>query len=226
MQTADLQTRTWVSQTSTPVSQNSTSVRLFRLAISDGNGNTIYNLPFCIVAHRFVLSLYILAFSWPLILRGGTPWRSAWVSLGTTEVNLEGAWREEGNKMAALCLLKNVERVCVNPRMSTSYLQCLVLQNLLRNVSFLFLTGVWCAMQVKSYPHNCVYVDLPTTTSRLHLTRSQISLQHGQANQFPNSFRQFIQLVFCLISACWLSGYYLTRQVPAYHRSWLVMKKH
>ena len=47
MQTADLQTRTWVSQTSTPVSQNSTSVRLFRLAISDGNGNTIYNLPVC-----------------------------------------------------------------------------------------------------------------------------------------------------------------------------------
>ena len=53
MQTADLQTRAWVSQTrtyvsqtsasvsqtSTPVSQNSTSVRLFRL---DGIGNTIY----------------------------------------------------------------------------------------------------------------------------------------------------------------------------------------
>ena len=56
MQTADLQTRTWVSQTSTsvsqttcstPVSQNSTSVRLFRLAISDGNSNTIYNLQVC-----------------------------------------------------------------------------------------------------------------------------------------------------------------------------------
>ena len=58
MQTADLQTRAWVSQartsvsqtsasvsqTSTPVSQNSTSVRLFRL---DGIGNTIYNLPVC-----------------------------------------------------------------------------------------------------------------------------------------------------------------------------------
>ena len=52
MQTADLQTRAWVSQTrtsvsqtstpvsqtSTPVSQNSTSVRLSRLAISDGIG--------------------------------------------------------------------------------------------------------------------------------------------------------------------------------------------
>ena len=61
MQTADLQTRAWVSQTrtsvsqtstpvsqtSTPVSQNSTSVRLCRLAISDGIGNTIYNLPVC-----------------------------------------------------------------------------------------------------------------------------------------------------------------------------------
>ena len=59
MQTADLQTRAWVSQTrisvsqtsasvsqtSTPVSQNSTSVRLFRL---DGIGNTIYNLSVCI----------------------------------------------------------------------------------------------------------------------------------------------------------------------------------
>ena len=58
MQTADLQTRAWVSQTrtsvsqtsasvsqtSTPVSQNSTSVRLFRL---DGICNTIYNLPLC-----------------------------------------------------------------------------------------------------------------------------------------------------------------------------------
>ena len=54
MQTADLQTctsvgqsSTPVSQPSTPVSQNSTPVRLVRLAISDGNGNTIYNLPVC-----------------------------------------------------------------------------------------------------------------------------------------------------------------------------------
>ena len=61
MQTADLQTRAWVSQTrtsvsqtsasvsqtSTPVSQNSTLVRLFMLAIRDGIGNTIYNLPVC-----------------------------------------------------------------------------------------------------------------------------------------------------------------------------------
>ena len=54
MQTADLQSRTsvrqtstWVSQTSTPVSQTSTLVRLFRLAISDGNGNMIYNLLVC-----------------------------------------------------------------------------------------------------------------------------------------------------------------------------------
>ena len=38
---------TLVNQTSTPVSQTSTLVRLFRLAISDGNGNTIYNLPVC-----------------------------------------------------------------------------------------------------------------------------------------------------------------------------------
>ena len=54
MQTADLQTRTPVSQTSTPVSQTSTpvsqnspSVRLVRLATSDGNGNTTYNLTVC-----------------------------------------------------------------------------------------------------------------------------------------------------------------------------------
>ena len=75
MQTADLQTRAWVSQTitsvsqtsasvsqtSTPVSQNSTSVRLFMLAISDGIGNTIYNLPVCslqsaYVAHHVLIS--------------------------------------------------------------------------------------------------------------------------------------------------------------------------
>ena len=47
MQIADKQTRTSVSQSSTPVRQTSTSVRLFRLAISDGNGNTIYNLQVC-----------------------------------------------------------------------------------------------------------------------------------------------------------------------------------
>ena len=41
------QTSTSVRQTSNPVSQTSTSVRLFRLVISDGNGNTIYNLPVC-----------------------------------------------------------------------------------------------------------------------------------------------------------------------------------
>ena len=45
--TSVTQTCTSVSQTSTPVSQNNTSDRMFRLAMSDGNGNTIYNLPVC-----------------------------------------------------------------------------------------------------------------------------------------------------------------------------------
>ena len=47
MQTADLQTRTWVSLAKTSVSQTSTLIRLFRLVISDGDGNTIYNLQVC-----------------------------------------------------------------------------------------------------------------------------------------------------------------------------------
>lgn len=47
IQTADLQTHTWDSLTRTLVGQTSTSVRLFRLAISDGNSNMIYNLPVC-----------------------------------------------------------------------------------------------------------------------------------------------------------------------------------
>ena len=59
MQTADLQTCTWVSQTRTSVSQNSTSVRLFRL---DGIGNTIYNLPVCSLQSAYVAHHLNLAF--------------------------------------------------------------------------------------------------------------------------------------------------------------------
>ena len=57
---------TWVSQTSTPVSQTSTSVRLVRLAISDGNGNMTYNLPVCksavCICRTPVLSQLLLCF--------------------------------------------------------------------------------------------------------------------------------------------------------------------
>ena len=74
IQTVNLQTRTWVSQTrtsvsqtsilvsqtSTLVSQNSTSVRSFRLAISDGNGNMIYNLPVC----KSAVCIYVAYRSW------------------------------------------------------------------------------------------------------------------------------------------------------------------
>ena len=69
---ADLQTRTSVSQTNTLVNQNSTSVRLFRLAISDGKGNTIFNLQVYICR-----TLSLLRVS-PLNLQCGGQWSVGW----------------------------------------------------------------------------------------------------------------------------------------------------